>query len=234
MRAPVDALAHTAFLSLFCAAAWYLVRRRRLAYARGRLVSREEALAMGCRQACHVAIWAPVAYKLWGQVPAGHAILMQLRFDGLIGFPGGLVDMVDGRLEDLAVAANRELAEELSPNVSVADENWLGCIYLPGQDICTHLFEKRVTEAELEQLERDALTAHDRFEVCGTLRCPCYALPAEANGGVSNKGFGVFVQQQFAGNAKQQLLRLVRERGLVAREAFEEAVAGEGLEYLLT
>ena len=78
-----------------------------------------------------------------------------------------------------------------------------------------------------------ALTAHDRFEVCGTLRCPCYALPAEANGGVSNKGFGVFVQQQFAGNAKQQLLRLVRERGLVAREAFEEAVAGEGLEYLL-
>ena len=36
------------------------------------------------------------------------------------------------------------------------------------------------------------------------------------------------------GRAKQQLLRLVRERGLVAREAFEEAVAGEGLEYLLT
>ena len=71
MPAPVDALAHTTFLSLFCAAAWYLVRRRRLAYARGRLVSREEALAMGCRQACHVAIAAAAEWHAWRP----HAIL---------------------------------------------------------------------------------------------------------------------------------------------------------------
>ena len=74
-----------------------------------RFVTRAEAIAMNCLQACHVAIWAPVAYKLWGEVPAGHAILMQMRFDGLLGFPGGLVDAVEGgRLEDLKVAANRE------------------------------------------------------------------------------------------------------------------------------
>jgi len=189
---------------------------------------------VGCRQACHVAIWAPVGYKLWGQVPAGHAILMQVRFDGLIGFPGGLVDSLeDGRLEDLAVAANRELSEELSANVAVDDGDYAGCIYLPEQEICTHLFAKRVDEATLDALERDALTAHDRFEVCGTLRCPCYALPARANGGASNKGFGLFIQQHFAGNAKQQLLRLVRERGLVATEVFEEAVACAGVGHLL-
>jgi len=36
---------------------------------------------------------------------------MQMRFDGLIGFPGGLVDRPDGQLETLEVAANRELTE---------------------------------------------------------------------------------------------------------------------------
>ena len=181
------------------------------------------------RHACHTAIWAPVSYKLWREVPAGHAILMQLRFDGLIGFPGGMVDYVDGKLEDLAVAATRELTEELSPNISVSDDDYLGCMYLPDQQICTHLFEKKVTEEVLASLERDALAVHDRFEVCGTVRVPCYALPAEANGGVSNKGFGLFIQQNFAGNAKQQLLRLVKERGLVEEAAFAEAVAKAGV-----
>jgi ADP-ribose pyrophosphatase YjhB (NUDIX family) len=188
---------------------------------------------MGCRQACHVAVWAQVDYKLWGQLPAGHAILMQMRFDGLLGFPGGLVDKVEGALEDLATAANRELAEELSTNVRVNDDDYLGCIYLPDEAICTHLFEKRVSAAVLDELERDALSAHDRFEVCGTLRCPCYALPARANGGVSNKGFGLFIQQRFAGNAKQQLLRLVRDRDLVSKDVFEEAVAMADVRHLL-
>ena len=57
---------------------------------------------------------------------------------------------------------------------------------------------------------------------------------AKANGGVSNKGFGYFLQQHFAGNAKQQLLRLVRERGLVEDAVFEEAVAKAGARGLVS
>lgn len=230
-----SAASFTALVTAGCAL-YLLWRRHRRPPLRGwRHVSREEAMAMpGARHACHTAIWAPVGYSLWGAVPARYAILMQVRFDGLIGFPGGLVDMVEGRLEDLAVAATRELTEELSPNVAVSDSDYLGCIYLAEQHICTHLFEKRVTEAELDKLEMDALFAHDRFEVCGTLRCPCYGLPAAANGGVSNKGFGYFLQQHFAGNAKQQLLRLARERGLVEEAVFEEAVAKAGARGLVS
>ena len=112
----------------------------------------------------------------------------------------------------------RELAEELSPRITVCDDSYLGSMYLPGPNICTHMFEKKVTAAELDQLEEDALRAHDRFEVCGTLRCPCYALP-------NNKGFATFLQQKFAGNARQQLLQLVRERGLVESAVIEQAVA---------
>lgn len=184
-----------------------------------RAVSRAEALAMaGVRHACHVGLYAEVAYSLWGSVPAGHAVLMQLRFDGLLGFPGGLVDTVDGALEDLAAAANRELREELSGLVAVGDGDYRACLHLPDAQLCTHFFAKRVSEATLDALERDALTAHDRFEVCGTLRVPCYGL----EGGT---GFGAFLQQGFAGNARQQLVELAAQERLVERPVLDAAVA---------
>ena len=198
------------FWWIFLIVARFLYRRQQLHAQRGEQISRSEALDMGCRHACHVAIWAPVGYSLWRTVPARYAVLMQMRFDGLIGFPGGLVDKKDdGSLEDLATAANRELAEELSANLCVSNADYLGCIYLADEDICTHLFEKKVTEGKLNELERDALSAKDRFEVCGTLRCPCYALPDKVGPRATeprttNKGFGLFIQQKFAGNALQQ------------------------------
>lgn len=176
------------------------------------------------RHACHVALYAAVSYKLWGVVPAGHAVLMQMRFDGLLGFPGGLVDTLEaegGRLEELEVAANRELREELSARVEVSTADYRGSLYLPKQRLCTHLFARKVSETTLDALERDALAAHDRFEVCGTLRCPCYGLEA-------GKGFGHFLQNRFAGNAREQLLKLCREERLVDSAVLEEAVARLG------
>lgn len=217
-----------------CVMVAWLRRQRRAP----RLVSREEALAMaehhGARQACHTAIWAPVSYKLWGELPARYAILMQVRFDGLLGFPGGLVDRAqDGLLEALADAASRELHEELSANISVGEEDYVDCIYLPEQHICTHLFQKRISEAEFDSLERDALSAHDKFEVLGTVRCPCYALPPCQHGIRGQRGFGLFIQQRFAGNALQQLLRLVRKHALVEAAVFDEAVRDAGVHHLL-
>ena len=155
---------------------WWAARRRRhlsvtlidepSSSAYSQEVSRTEALSLSdVQHACHVAIYAPVGYKLWGEVAAGHAALMQLRFDGLLGFPGGLVDrLAGGQLEDLAAAANRELTEELSSRVSVSDADYMYSTYIPGCRICTHFFAKQVTEAELDALERDALDAHDRYE----------------------------------------------------------------------
>lgn len=42
-----------------------------------------------------------------------HVTLLQLRFDGIFGFPGGLVDAG----EDLEVAMNREFDEEVGKNL---------------------------------------------------------------------------------------------------------------------
>ncbi|KAK2510803.1 hypothetical protein Q9966_016804 [Columba livia] len=62
-------------------------------------LSREAALALGAtgdraagpgwRHACHVLLYAPLPA---GSPPPGYAVLMQLRFDGRFGFPGGLVE----------------------------------------------------------------------------------------------------------------------------------------------
>ena len=43
----------------------------------------------------------------------------------------------------------------------------------------------------------------------------------------------LFIQQNFSGNAKQQLLHLVRERCLVQPEVFSEAVERAGVAHLL-
>ena len=59
------------------------------------------------------------------------------------------------------------------------------------------------------------------YQVCGTLRCPCYGLePLE-----KNKGFGKFLQNGFAGSARQQLVRLVREKRLVEPAVLEAALS---------
>ncbi|XP_039428455.1 uncharacterized protein LOC120412188 isoform X2 [Corvus cornix cornix] len=88
------------------------------------LLSRAEALGLGrdrsgagaavpgpgtgWRHACHVLLHAPLPA---GAPPPGHAVLMQLRFDGRFGFPGGLAEPG----EPLEAALERELREELGP-----------------------------------------------------------------------------------------------------------------------
>ncbi|XP_071657299.1 U8 snoRNA-decapping enzyme-like [Patagioenas fasciata] len=82
-------------------------------------LSREAALALGTtgdraagpgwRHACHVLLYAPLPA---GSPPPGYAVLMQLRFDGRFGFPGGLVEAGG---ESLEAGLQRELREELGP-----------------------------------------------------------------------------------------------------------------------
>lgn len=43
------------------------------------------------RHAAHAFIWARNANKLWNKYNLNAAVLMQMRFDGCLGFPGGFV-----------------------------------------------------------------------------------------------------------------------------------------------
>nr|KAF6335575.1 nudix hydrolase 16 [Pipistrellus kuhlii] len=101
-----------------------------------RKVGLEEALALGpeWRHACHAMLYAPDPGLLFRRIPLRYLVLMQMRFDGRLGFPGGFVHFPDQSLED---GLNQELLEELGEaatafRVERADYRnscwaWCGC-----------------------------------------------------------------------------------------------------------
>ncbi|KAK1898119.1 U8 snoRNA-decapping enzyme [Dissostichus eleginoides] len=87
-------------------------------------LSRAGALACsGCRHACHVMLYCDTKIQLFGRIPIRHIILMQMRFDGLLGFPGGYVNPSE---ETLEAGLSRELLEELDHGQEV-----LGMVRVP-------------------------------------------------------------------------------------------------------
>ena len=85
---------------------------------------------------------------------------MQMRFDGLIGFPGGLVDPG----EDPLSAVNRELEEEIDLDLErfrFSEENHVvSCIH-EKKNLVLHFYAKEVTLEEFKSIERRNLTAAD-------------------------------------------------------------------------
>ena len=91
-----------------------------------------------------------------------------------IGFPGGLID--EG--EDERTALRRECLEEfhftISKNGESSSDDGLEFIcshYHPGVDLTTHLYAHKLTEDQLQQVERNVHKAyHFASEVLGVIR----------------------------------------------------------------
>ena len=83
---------------------------------------------------------------------------MQMRFDGLIGFPGGLVDPG----EDLLTALNRELHEEIGLDLQKfsfeEDSHVLSC-YHEKKNLVLHFYAKDLNLEDFQSIERQNLTA---------------------------------------------------------------------------
>ncbi|XP_031199753.1 U8 snoRNA-decapping enzyme-like isoform X2 [Mastomys coucha] len=78
----------------------------------------EDALALGpsWRHLCYAMLYAPNPGVLFGgHVLLNHAVLMSMRFDGRLGFPGGFVDDRSPSLEE---GLNKELLKKLGEGVS--------------------------------------------------------------------------------------------------------------------
>uniref|UniRef100_A0A8U7NGK0 U8 snoRNA-decapping enzyme n=1 Tax=Corvus moneduloides TaxID=1196302 RepID=A0A8U7NGK0_CORMO len=137
---------------------------------------------------------------LWGAVKPLRLQPMQLRFDGRFGFPGGLAEPG----EPLEAALERELREELGPAAAalrLRPRHHRGARAWPrggaGSDggLVTHLYVRRLRLDELEALERGGARAPEHgLEVQGLVRVPL---------GV---GLPAFLQNRFAGDAREQLL----------------------------
>ncbi|XP_061848827.1 tudor-interacting repair regulator protein isoform X1 [Colius striatus] len=182
-------------------------------------LTRYEAMRLGpgWSHSCHAMLYAPNPGMLFGRIPLRYAVLMQMRFDGLLGFPGGFVDRRYWSLED---GLNRVLGLGL------------GCVRLTEADyLCSHLTEgphrvvahfyaRQLTLEELHTIEISAVHSRDHgMEVMGMVRVPLYT-QKDRMGGLPN-----FLGNSFIGTAKFQLLFALKILNMVPEEKLAEAVA---------
>ncbi|XP_047001221.1 U8 snoRNA-decapping enzyme-like [Schistocerca americana] len=171
-----------------------------------------------CTQAAHCMIYCTHTQRIFDLYSARAAVLMQMRFDGYIGFPGGLID--EG--EDVITGLNRELVEEMniSPTRNlIKDENHIVSHWNKSTKLVLNFYAVEVTMDELFHIEKNSVFAHDYgTEVLGTLRVPLYTM------GDGYRGFPNFLNNKFCGNSKQQLLYSLHHLGLMTEEEIQNAV----------
>ncbi|XP_053705198.1 U8 snoRNA-decapping enzyme [Synchiropus splendidus] len=183
-------------------------------------LSRGEALQLaGCRHACHLMLYCDTHRQLFGRIPIRHIILMQMRFDGLLGFPGGFVDLSKETLEEGLV---RELSEELGVAVPVSVDHHVESRYATRPSsprLITHFYVKKMTEEQILEVEKASVcTAKDHGqEVLGMVRVPLYS--TKGGGGLS-----MFLSHSFIGNARSQLLDTLRHLNMVSPEELQQAL----------
>ncbi|XP_076839955.1 U8 snoRNA-decapping enzyme [Brachyhypopomus gauderio] len=184
----------------------------------GQEITREDALSrVDHKHACHIMLYADTGAKLFQKIPIKHIVLMQMRFDGLLGFPGGLVKPSE---ESLEAGLSRELLEEVGIAVPVTADDYVSSHLVPTPPrLITHFYTKKMKETELVDMERAAVsTAADHgLEVMGMVRVPLYTL---RNGG----GLPWFLSHSFISNSRAQLLEALQRLGLVPQRALEQAV----------
>ncbi|KAM8862990.1 U8 snoRNA-decapping enzyme isoform 4-T4 [Spinachia spinachia] len=189
-------------------------------------LSRAEALACSrCRHACHVMLYCDTNTLLFGSIPIRHIVLMQMRFDGLLGFPGGFVNLSK---ESLEAGLGRELSEELGVALQILEEDHVDSCFAPASSLSsstsprliTHFYTKKLEERQIRAVETAAVTTatdHGQ-EVLGMVRVPLHT--TKSGGGLAS-----FLSHSFISNARFQLLRTLTRLHLVAAEELQEALA---------
>ncbi|KAG8227543.1 hypothetical protein J437_LFUL008415 [Ladona fulva] len=126
--------------------------------------------------ASHCMLYAKNNDKAFGIYKRRATILMHLRFDGMIGFPGGLVD--DG--ENFLDAVNRELREEIHLDTSkypIEEEHHIISHEEPNTQLCLHFYAREIEPEDLHNIEKNCLNANEfGEEVMGTFRVPLYTM----------------------------------------------------------
>merc|ERR1719342_934110 len=120
------------------------------------------------RTAAHAMFFARTSDKLWDKHPYKALVNMHLRFDGRLGFPGGLLDAE----ENIETALNREISEEMGEgNPVILDTDRMSSHYSPGDNLVMHFYCKEVELSEFYRIEQRCLGSKEYgVEILGILR----------------------------------------------------------------
>ncbi|XP_043829935.1 tudor-interacting repair regulator protein isoform X2 [Dromiciops gliroides] len=142
---------------------------------------------------------------------------MQMRFDGLLGFPGGFVDRRYWSLED---GLNRVLGLGLG-YLRLTEADYLSSHLTEGPHrVVAHLYARQLTLEELHAVEISAVHSRDHgLEVLGLVRVPLYTQKDRVG------GFPNFLSNAFISTAKHQLLFALKVLNMMPEDKLAEALA---------
>jgi len=201
----------------------------------GQELTIEEAVSLeGVRHAVHGMVWSPWDNQITSldnfEYNPRAAVLMQLRFDGHLGFPGGMVSKTEkmvgldqeAALEKLTDTLNRESVEEVNMNcdkLSFKPENYLYSQRHDSNDgIVCHFFTTKTSLEIFHDMERRALSAKDfGIETLGHIRVPLYKMHD------GYRGLYAFLQNNFIGNSRSQLFRGLLVNNILSLDEVNEA-----------
>eukprot|EP00744_Colponema_vietnamica_P006416 GILI01009330.1.p1 GENE.GILI01009330.1~~GILI01009330.1.p1 ORF type:complete len:220 (+),score=71.74 GILI01009330.1:77-736(+) len=154
---------------------------------------------------------------LYGPSRTG-TIFMQMRFDGLIGFPGGLIDAGESAVEGIA----REVREETGfMNFFPTEAHILSLDEESGNRF--YLFSYEMRKDDFMALERSAFEGPDYgLETLGLVRVPLFV-----SSKCPSKGLPAFLNHAFAGHAKRQLIVTILRHHLMSHEDLLLSVKGD-------
>ncbi|GFQ87301.1 u8 snoRNA-decapping enzyme [Trichonephila clavata] len=185
--------------------------------SRSEFISFQKALELtDHRHAAHCCIFAPCPTPVLQHYTSSALVSMQMRFDGLLGFHGGLVTE-----KDIVSGLNRELKEEinLDEKFFVTDEDYLFSYIEVPKKLCLHLYGKNVTKEDFEDIEKNVHTARDfGKETMGLFRVPMFTMDD------GYYGLPAFLNNCFVGEAKNQFLNFLLVTNLLSPEEINVAL----------
>jgi U8 snoRNA-decapping enzyme len=150
--------------------------------------------------------WEAYADKVYASKENVPLVLMQLRWDGKIGFPGGKVDEGETKIQALV----RELEEEIDLDISYFAGTRLEHLvsyYNADEDIDIHCYSFEVTEKEMSRILLCAQqTTSHKAEVGGV-----FAIQIADYG--DKGGFKEFRKNNFKASAGLELDMLIKREG---------------------
>ncbi|XP_038938090.1 uncharacterized protein LOC688828 isoform X1 [Rattus norvegicus] len=172
-----------------------------------RKIELEDALALGpsWRHLCYVMLYAPNPGVLFGgHILLNYSVLMSMRFDGRLGFPGGFVDDNSPSLEE---GLNKELLRKLGEGVStfnIVSTDYRSSLIETTSKVVAHFYVKCLTLEQLQAVEAGAPLTKDHGLEDGV------------------GGLPAFLDNSFIGVAREQLLEALQDLGILAPETVSD------------